>query len=107
MKTVDVNQSLCIDFDTENNKEDPKVKVWDNVRISKYKNISEKGYVPNWSTEIFVIKKSQKHCVMDMLLVILTKKKLWERFPNKIIKKKISRVSSWKEYNSYNVVDTM
>ena len=36
MKTVDVNPSLCIDFDTENNKKDPKVKVRDNVRISKY-----------------------------------------------------------------------
>ena len=29
----------------------------DHVRISKYKNIFTKGYVPNWSEEIFVIKK--------------------------------------------------
>ena len=27
------------------------------VRISKYKNIFEEGYVPNWSEEVFVIKK--------------------------------------------------
>ena len=27
------------------------------MRISKYKNIFAKGYMPNWSREIFVIKK--------------------------------------------------
>ena len=27
------------------------------MRISKYKNIFAKGYMPNWSEEIFVIKK--------------------------------------------------
>ena len=29
----------------------------DHVRISKYKNIFAKGYTPNWSEEIFIIKK--------------------------------------------------
>ena len=29
----------------------------DNVRMSKYKNIFAKGYVPNRSEEVFVIKK--------------------------------------------------
>ena len=28
----------------------------DYVRISKYKNIFPKSYVPNWSEEVFVIK---------------------------------------------------
>ena len=32
-------------------------KVGDHVRISKYKNIFAKGYMPNWSEEIFIIKK--------------------------------------------------
>ena len=27
------------------------------MRISKYKNIFAKGYTPNWSEEVFVIKK--------------------------------------------------
>lgn len=35
----------------------PKLCVGDNVRISKYKGCFNKGYTPNWSTEIFVIKK--------------------------------------------------
>ena len=34
-------------------------KVGDHVRISKYKNIFAKGYIPNWSEDIFVIKKVQ------------------------------------------------
>ena len=39
------------------NKKNPKFKVGDNVRISKYKNIFAKGYTPNWSEEVFVINK--------------------------------------------------
>ena len=35
----------------------PEFKVGDHVRISKYKNIFAKGYMPNWSEEVFVIKK--------------------------------------------------
>ena len=38
-------------------KKNPKFKVGDHVRISKYKNIFAKGYAPNWSEEIFVINK--------------------------------------------------
>ena len=49
MKPVDVKSSTYIDFDNNNNKEDPKFKVGDHVRISKYKNIFAKGYVPIWS----------------------------------------------------------
>ena len=33
------------------------MKVGDHIRISKYKNIFAKGYVPNWSEEVFVITK--------------------------------------------------
>ena len=57
MKTVDVNPSIYIDFNKGNNKEGPKFKVGDNVRISKYENILANGYVPNWSQEVFMIKK--------------------------------------------------
>ena len=57
MKPVDVKSSTYFDFITENEKEDPKFKLVDHVRISKYKNIFLKGYIPNWSEEFFVIKK--------------------------------------------------
>ena len=41
----------------EVNDKDPKFKVGDHVRISKYKNIFAKGYTPNWSEEVFVVNK--------------------------------------------------
>ena len=52
MKPIDVKDNI----DKEVN-DDPKFKVGDHVRISKYKNIFAKGYTPNWSEEVFVIKK--------------------------------------------------
>ena len=57
MKPVDVKPSIYFDFKKENNKEDPKFKVGNHVRISKYKNIFAKCYVPNWSEEVLAIKK--------------------------------------------------
>ena len=56
-KPVNVKSSTNIDFNKENNKESPKFKIGDNVRISKYKNIFAKGYILNWTEEVFVIKK--------------------------------------------------
>ena len=57
MKPVDVKSSAYIDSSKENNYKNPKSKVGDIVIIWKYKNIFGKGYVPNWSVEVFVIKK--------------------------------------------------
>ena len=57
MKPVDVKDNTYIDFKKEVNDKNPKFKVGDHVRISKYKNIFTKGYMPNWSEEIFTIKK--------------------------------------------------
>ena len=57
-KPVDVKDNAYIDFKKEVNDKDPKFKVGDHVKISKYKNIYAKGYTPNWSEEVFVIKKS-------------------------------------------------
>ena len=58
MESVDVKDNKYIDFSKEVNNKDPKFKVDDHVRISKYKNIFAKGYTPNCSEEVFVIKKS-------------------------------------------------
>ena len=57
MEPVDVKSSTYIDFNKESNNKDPKFAVDDHVRILKYKNIFAKGYNPNWSEEVFVIKK--------------------------------------------------
>ena len=57
MKPIDVKHNTYINTSKEINNKDPKFKVGDHVRISKYKNIFAKGYMPNWSEEVFVIKK--------------------------------------------------
>ena len=57
MKPIDVKDNTYINTDKETNDKDPKFKFGDHVRISKYKNIFAKGYTPNWSEDVFVIKK--------------------------------------------------
>ena len=37
------------------NSKAPTFKVNDRVRITKYKNIFSRGYIENWSREIFII----------------------------------------------------
>ena len=57
MKPVDLKDNTYIDFKKEINDKDPKFKVGENVRISKYKNIFAKVHTPNWSEEVFVASK--------------------------------------------------
>ena len=57
MKPIDVKDGTYINTDKKINNKYPKFKIGDHVRISKYKNIFAKGYTPNWSEEVFVIKK--------------------------------------------------
>ena len=58
MKPVAVELNTYINSSKEINDKDPEFKIGDIVRISKYKNIFVKGYIPNWSEEVFVIKKN-------------------------------------------------
>ena len=57
MKPDDVKSNTYIDSSKKVNNKDPKFKTGDLLRISKYKNIYAKGYNPNWSEEVFMIKK--------------------------------------------------
>ena len=54
MKPIDITSNSYAEYNEDSNKKDPKFKVGDHVRISKYKNIFAKGYAPNWSEEVFV-----------------------------------------------------
>lgn len=55
---------------------DAKYQVNDFVRISKYKSIFEKGYTPNWSTEIFKIYKVQLTSPLTYLLEDMQQNKI-------------------------------
>ena len=57
MKPKDVKNNNLTEYSEEFNKKDPKFKIEDYVRISKYKNIFSKGYLSNWSEEIVIINK--------------------------------------------------
>ena len=71
MKPIDVKDNTYINIDKEVTDNDPKFKVGDHVRISKYKNIFAKVYTPNWSDKVFVIKKIENkvpwaHVINDL-----------------------------------------
>ena len=58
MKPIDVANNSFAECNEECKEKDPQFEVGDHhVRTSKYKNILAKGYTPNWSEEIFIIKK--------------------------------------------------
>ena len=56
IKPIDVKDNIYIDFGKENIDKDRKFQVGNHVRISKYKKNFAKGYTPNQSEEVFVIK---------------------------------------------------
>ena len=65
MKPVDAKCDSFAEYNEESNEKDLKFKVGDHIRISKFKNVFAKGYTPNWSEEIFVVKKI-KYSTLDI-----------------------------------------
>ena len=57
MKPIDVTNDSFAEYNEDSTKRNPKFKLGDHVRISKYKNIFAKGCAPNWSEEVFIINK--------------------------------------------------
>ena len=57
VKPFDANSSTYINSSKEFNGEDPKFKIGDIVRKSKFENFFAKGYVIKWSEESFDIAK--------------------------------------------------
>ena len=113
MKRVIIKSNTNIDCSNEINDKNPKFEIGDIVRILKYKNIFEIVCTPNWSDEVFILKKLKILCCGHMLLMILTVKKLLEYFTKKnwkqikekfiiekVIKRKVSKLYvEWKGYN--------
>ena len=57
MKPINVKDDSFAEYNEKSNEKNPKFKVGDHVKISKFKNVIAKGYMPNWSEEIFIVKK--------------------------------------------------
>ena len=83
MKPKDVTDSVFVEYNEESNKKDPRFQVGDHVRISKFKNVFVKGYTPNWSEEIFFIKKIKNTVPCTYLINDLNGKILWAVFIRK------------------------
>ena len=69
MKLTDVTSDSYAEYNEDSNEKDPKFKVGDHVRISKYKNIFAKGYTQNWSEEVFILSRLKIQFHGLMLLV--------------------------------------
>ena len=74
------------------NNKDSKFKVGDIVRISKYKNIFGKCCVPNWSEEVFVIKKTQNTVPWTYVISYLNREKIVGTFHQKEFQKTNQKV---------------
>ena len=87
MKPVDVKDHTYINSSKEVNDEDPTFQVGDHVRISKYKNIFAKGYIPNWSKEVFVINKTKNTVPWTYVINVLNGKEVTGTFYEKELQK--------------------
>ena len=96
MKPVDVKDKTYIDFKKEVNDKDAKFKIGDRVRIFKYKNIFTKGYTPNCSGEVFVIKKV-KNTVPWTYVINDLNWKLLKHFMKKNYNRLIKKNLEWKK----------
>ena len=120
MKPVDFKDNIYIhpvelhSTELQSNK-DPKFKVGDHVRIPKYKNIFARGYTPNSSEKVFVIKKVKNTVPWTYVINDLTGDKIIGTFYEKelqkanqqefriekVIKKKGDKLYvKWKGYDS-------
>ena len=116
IKPIEVTNDYYAEYNEDpSNKKNPKFKVADNVRISKYKNIFAKGYIPNWSEEVFIINKTKNAVPLTYSISRLNgeetsgsfyEKKLQKTNQKKIrIEKRLKRKGDklyvkWKGYNN-------
>ena len=87
MKPVDVKDNTYINFEKEVNNKDSKFKVGDHIRISKQKNVFAKGYTPNWSEEVFIIKKVKNTVSWTYIINDLNGEEITESFYEKELQK--------------------
>ena len=83
--------SIAQNVGIKNNEKDPKFKVGNHEWISKYKHIFSKGYVPNWSEEVFVIKKVKNTVPWTYVISDLNGEEIVRTFCRKELHKRKSK----------------
>ena len=107
MKPIDVEDNTYIDFEKEVNNGDPKFKIGDHVRISKYKNVFAKGYMPNWSGEAFIISKVKNTVLWTYVINDLNGEEIIGTFYEKELQKLIKKNLEQKKYLRKKVINYM
>ena len=87
MKPVAVKDNTHINFSELSNDKDPKFKIGDHIRISKYKNIFAEGYTSKWSEEVCVIKKIKNNVPWTNVINDLNGEEIAETFYEKKLQK--------------------
>ena len=87
MKPVDVTSDSYAEYNEHSNEKDPKFKVGDCVRISKYKNIFAKGYTRNWSEEGLIITRFKDTVPWTYAIIDLNGKPIAGSFYEKELQK--------------------
>ena len=90
IKPVDVKDNAYIDSVELHSNKDPKFKVGDHVRISKYKSIFAKAYT-NWLEEVFVIKKVKNTVPWTYVINNVNGDEIIETFMKKNYKRLINK----------------
>ena len=93
MKPLDVTSVSYAEYNKDSTEEDPKFKVGDCVRISKYKNTCAKGYTQNWSKEVFIISKIQNTVPWTYVISDLNSEPITGAFYEQELQKKIKKNS--------------
>ena len=103
---MNVKPSTYIDSSKKTKDKNSKFKISDIVRISKYTNIFAKGYVPNWSEEVFVIKKVKNTVLWTYVISDLKREEIVGTFYEKELPKtnqkelRVEKVITQKAINS-------
>ena len=104
IKPIDVTSDSYAEYNEDSNENDPKFKIGDYVRISKYKNIFTKGYTQNWSEEVFVTSKIKNTVPWTYVISDLNDKRIAGTFDEKELQKTKKKKKKKKEYRIEKVI---
>ena len=87
VKPINVKDDSFAEYNEKSNEKDLKFKAGVRVRISKFKNEVANRYTPNWSEEIFGVKKNKKYCALNYTISDLNGEEIMGSFYEKELQK--------------------
>ena len=105
IKPTDVTGDSYTEYNQYFNKKDPKFKVGDHVRISKYKTIFAKGYTSNWSEEVIIVSKIKNTVPWTYVISDLNGEEITVSFYEKELQKTSQKNLERKKYLDEKVVN--